>query len=167
MDNENIEVKRPSEFALEIAATAWCKPATEMKAMDPTLATAFAEIVDEIISVERCVSKDTVKHQKRLILMLEDKVKTLRQQTWIDEATICGLLQELADERAQNQMEYIVNKIDEYLDEYREIYGKSISGKEVMNHVAHEIVGFEYLHRLTSLMSMDEMPHFSYTTEDE
>ena len=49
MDNEHIEeVKQPSEFALRKAATAWCKSTTEMKVMDPDLAIAFAEIIDEL-----------------------------------------------------------------------------------------------------------------------
>jgi hypothetical protein len=39
-----------SKFALEKAAQAWCKDSTKFKQMDPALAEAFAEIIDEIIS---------------------------------------------------------------------------------------------------------------------
>lgn len=40
----------PSELSLQKAAQAWCRPATANKVMDPELATAFAEILDEIWS---------------------------------------------------------------------------------------------------------------------
>ena len=40
--------KRPSEFSLGKAAQAWCTPQTSSKIMDVELATAFAEILDEI-----------------------------------------------------------------------------------------------------------------------
>ncbi len=36
-----------SEIALKKAAQAWCKPTTETKIMDPELAEAFAEVIDE------------------------------------------------------------------------------------------------------------------------
>jgi len=37
-----------SEFARGKAAQAWCKRSTEHLVMDPTLAEAFAEIIDEL-----------------------------------------------------------------------------------------------------------------------
>lgn len=36
-----------SEKSLQKAAQAWCKPSTSEKVMDPELAEAFAEIIDE------------------------------------------------------------------------------------------------------------------------
>jgi len=38
-----------TELALQKAAQAWCKPTTEHKVIDPVLAVAFAEIIDEIM----------------------------------------------------------------------------------------------------------------------
>jgi len=37
-----------TKFALQKAAQAWCKPETEHLEMDPVLATAFAEIIDDL-----------------------------------------------------------------------------------------------------------------------
>ena len=39
----------PSELALQKAAQAWCRKETEHKVMDVALATAFAEILDEVL----------------------------------------------------------------------------------------------------------------------
>jgi len=47
------EKKEPSIFATMAAATAWCKPETEKIQMDPILAKAFAEVIDEILAKER------------------------------------------------------------------------------------------------------------------
>lgn len=41
-------MKKPSELALQTVARAWCQPTTSHKQMDVELATAFAEILDEI-----------------------------------------------------------------------------------------------------------------------
>ncbi len=38
-----------SDFALQKAAQAWCKPLTRSKTMDSDLAIAFAEIIDELL----------------------------------------------------------------------------------------------------------------------
>lgn len=40
----------PTELSLQKAAQAWCKPTTSVKTMDPELAEAFAEILDDIWS---------------------------------------------------------------------------------------------------------------------
>lgn len=40
----------PTELSIQKAAQAWCKPTTETKPLDVELATAFAEILDEIWS---------------------------------------------------------------------------------------------------------------------
>jgi len=40
------------ERALQLAATAWCKPETENKAMDVELAKAFADVIMEAIAEE-------------------------------------------------------------------------------------------------------------------
>ncbi len=36
-----------SDVALQKAAQAWCKPSTSQKVMDPVLAEAFAEIIND------------------------------------------------------------------------------------------------------------------------
>jgi len=41
-----------SEFALQKAAQAWCKPKTENKIMDPELAEEFANILDQFRTVQ-------------------------------------------------------------------------------------------------------------------
>ena len=38
----------PSNLAIEKAAQVWCKPSCSDKVMDTVLATAFAEVLDEI-----------------------------------------------------------------------------------------------------------------------
>ena len=47
------EKKEPSIFATMTAATAWCKPETEKIQMDPILATAFAEVIEEVVAKVR------------------------------------------------------------------------------------------------------------------
>jgi hypothetical protein len=42
--------KTPSELSLQTAAKAWCTDVTSNKEMDVELATAFAEILDDIWS---------------------------------------------------------------------------------------------------------------------
>ena len=37
-------------LAIEMAARAWCTPATENKVMDPELCSAFADILEEVLS---------------------------------------------------------------------------------------------------------------------
>ena len=43
-------MKQPSELSLQKAAQAWCTSTTSNKEMDTELATAFAEILDDIWS---------------------------------------------------------------------------------------------------------------------
>jgi len=38
-----------TEYALQLAAQAWCTPETEKKVMDTILAEAFADILDKAI----------------------------------------------------------------------------------------------------------------------
>ena len=44
------KTKNPSELSLQKAASAWCQPNTSSIEMNTELATAFAEIIDEIWS---------------------------------------------------------------------------------------------------------------------
>ena len=50
MKKSTKEKTRPSELSLGKAAQAWCMPYTSNKVMDEELATAFAEILDDIWS---------------------------------------------------------------------------------------------------------------------
>jgi hypothetical protein len=45
--NEPSEKKEISEYALQKAVSAWCKPTTSHKIMDVELAQSFAEIIEE------------------------------------------------------------------------------------------------------------------------
>jgi hypothetical protein len=78
-NNEQIEVKTPSEYALQKAAQAWCKPTTQMKIMDAALATAFAEILDEERKDYNNLKQQNI-CRKRLVKALEDKLHEVRQQ---------------------------------------------------------------------------------------
>ncbi len=44
------EEKKPSEYALQKAASAWTQPTTSSKTMDTELAMEFAKILDEVLS---------------------------------------------------------------------------------------------------------------------
>ena len=44
-------MSEPSELAIEMAAQAWCRPETSSTTMDPVLAKAFAQVLDNWIEI--------------------------------------------------------------------------------------------------------------------